>query len=78
MIEEKEKKEIAENLTDFWKKTTRKKRQLLLSYLKKEGISQTTMYSYAKSEFKIEGVILRGLKIIVDEFQNNQNSNTII
>lgn len=69
-MKEEEKEEIQLKLLSFWKKTTRKKRQLFLNFLKKEGVSQTSMYSYARSDFKVEGIVLRGLNNCFDEFES--------
>ena len=78
-MKEEEKEEIQLKLLSFWKKTTRKKRQLFLNFLKKEGVSQTSMYSYARADFKVEGIVLRGLNTCIDEFESyNQDTQRTI
>lgn len=69
-MKEEEKEEIQLKLLYFWKKTTRKKRQLFLNFMKREGVSQTSMYSYARADFKVEGIVLRGLNKCIDEFES--------
>ncbi len=63
--------EQREIIKAFWDSITPKDRNRFLFFMKKEGVANRTLYTYAKKEFKLSGIIIRGLYVCLQEYRRH-------